>query len=163
MSVLYYYDTNTNNWLPVMAGTQGATGVQGTTGATGATGLSGIVYGNTEPPAPGASGYLWLDTDEPGVVGPTGATGLTGPTGATGIGSTGATGLTGATGPAGAGSNISVSDEGVQLTANVSSFNFVGNGVSATNTGSDVTVTISSGGGGASDARALGYSLVFGG
>jgi hypothetical protein len=36
MSVLYYYDTNTNNWLPVMAGTQGATGPIGATGATGA-------------------------------------------------------------------------------------------------------------------------------
>jgi len=38
MSVLKYYDTNTNSWLPVMAGTQGATGPIGATGLTGATG-----------------------------------------------------------------------------------------------------------------------------
>jgi len=129
--------------------------VGGGAGATGATGPAGIVYGNTEPPAPGASGYLWLDTDEPGLIGPTGATG---PIGATGLtGATGVAGPTGATGP-----SISVSEEGVQLTASATNLNFVGNSVSATNVGSNVTVTIE-GGGGASDARALGYSLVFGG
>lgn len=93
---------------------EGAVGPQG---ATGATGLAGIVYGSTAPPAPGASGYLWLDTGASGIAGPTGATGPAGvngatgstgpigatgpsggPTGATGATGLGATGLTGATG-----------------------------------------------------------------
>jgi hypothetical protein len=123
-------------------------GGNGATGATGATGLAGIVYGPTEPPAPGASGYLWLDTDEASQNGPTGATGPQG-----------ATGPTGATGVAGI---VSVSDDSVEITANVTNLNFAGNGVVATNVGSNVTVTIE-GGGGASDARAFGYSIVFGG
>jgi len=89
-------------------GPAGTIGVDGSTGSTGATGLAGIVYGPTEPPAPGASGYLWLDTDEPGLIGPTGATGPAGATGQIGAtgpagsigndGATGATGLQGATG-----------------------------------------------------------------
>jgi hypothetical protein len=44
--------------------------------------------------------------------------------------------------------NIAVSDEGTQITAAVSSFNFVGSGVSATAAGNAVTVTIAGGGGG---------------
>jgi hypothetical protein len=69
------------------AGTTGATGVQGATGeigATGATGLAGIVYGSSAPPPPGASGYLWLNTAEEGLIGPTGATGPQGATGPAG-------------------------------------------------------------------------------
>jgi len=49
-----------------------------------------------------------------------------------------------------ASANIAVSDEGSQITAAVSSFNFVGSGVTATAVGNDVTVTISGGGGGGS-------------
>lgn len=44
-------------------------------------------------------------------------------------------------------SQISVSDEGVVLTTSVGSFNFVGAGVTATNDGNAVTVTIPGGGG----------------
>jgi hypothetical protein len=57
-------------------------------------------------------------------------------------------GPTGPTGPAGTGTNISVSDEGTLLTAGVTSFDFVGSGVTATAAGTAVTVTISGGGGG---------------
>jgi hypothetical protein len=47
----------------------------------------------------------------------------------------------------GGGSAIAVSDEGTQLTAGVTSINFVGDGVTATNSGNAVTVTVNSGGG----------------
>jgi hypothetical protein len=73
--------------------------------------------------------------------GATGQNGVIGASGATGP--TGATGLTGATG---AGSTVSVLDEGVTITSNVTSLNFVGSGVTASNTANAVTVTISSGG-----------------
>lgn len=46
-----------------------------------------------------------------------------------------------------ASANIPVKDEGTTITSAVSSFNFVGSGVTATNVWNDVTVTISSGGG----------------
>ena len=49
----------------------------------------------------------------------------------------------------GGGSAIIVSDEGTALTSGVTSFNFVGSGVTTTNTGNDVTVTIPGGGGSA--------------
>ena len=42
------------------------------------------------------------------------------------------------------GANIVVKDEGVSKTANATSFNFVGAAVTATNSGTDVTVTLSS-------------------
>ena len=45
-----------------------------------------------------------------------------------------------------AAATISVSDEGTQITAAVSSFNFVGSGVTATAVGNAVTVTVSGGG-----------------
>jgi plastocyanin len=48
----------------------------------------------------------------------------------------------------GGGANIAVSDEGSSLTTGVTSFNFVGSGVTASTSGDDVTVTISGGGGG---------------
>lgn len=47
-----------------------------------------------------------------------------------------------------ASATIPVSDEGTQITSTVSSFNFVGSGVTATAVGNAVTVTISGGGGG---------------
>jgi hypothetical protein len=40
------------------------------------------------------------------------------------------------------GSNVEIRDEGITLTSAATSLNFVGNGVVASNTGSDVTVTI---------------------
>jgi hypothetical protein len=48
-----------------------------------------------------------------------------------------------------AGATIPISDEGTQVTAAVSSINFVGAGVTATAAGSAVTVSIAGGGGGA--------------
>lgn len=48
------------------------------------------------------------------------------------------------------GGAIAALDEGVSLTTAVTSFNFVGAGVTATNTGGAVTVTIAGGGGGGS-------------
>lgn len=45
----------------------------------------------------------------------------------------------------GGGSAISVDDEGVQITAGVTNFDFVGAGVTATAVGNDVTVTIPGG------------------
>lgn len=47
----------------------------------------------------------------------------------------------------GTGSAIVVKDEGTTLTSGATSFNFVGTNVTATNIGTDVTVTISGGGG----------------
>ena len=61
----------------------------------------------------------------------------------------------------GGGSAITVQDEGSNLTTTASLLNFVGAGVTTTNSGSNVTVTIPSGG--TSAAVAFGYSLVFGG
>jgi len=52
-------------------------------------------------------------------------------------------------GGGGGGSAITVSDEGTALTSGVTSFNFVGSGVTATNSGNAVTVTIPGGGGSA--------------
>jgi len=54
-------------------------------------------------------------------------------------------GATGPTGPTGTGTNISVSDEGTLLTSGVTSFNFVGTGVTATAATNAVTVTIPGG------------------
>ena len=47
------------------------------------------------------------------------------------------------------GSSIAVKDEGSDLTTAVSSFDFVGSGVTATTSGNDVTITIDGGGGSA--------------
>lgn len=44
------------------------------------------------------------------------------------------------------GGNITVQNDGSDLTTNVSSFNFTGSGVTATNSGNDVTVTVTGGG-----------------
>jgi hypothetical protein len=55
---------------------------------------------------------------------------------------------------------ITVQDEGSNLTTTASLLNFVGAGVTASNSGSNVTVTIPSG---SNNARTTGYALVFGG
>jgi hypothetical protein len=60
------------------------------------------------------------------------------------------------------GSALLVQDEGTNLVATANTLNFVGSGVTATNSGNVVTVTVP-GGSGTSNARAMGYSLVFGG
>jgi len=51
-------------------------------------------------------------------------------------------------------SAVEIQDEGVSLTTGVTSINFVGAGVTTTNSGDDVTVTIGGGGGGANDTMA---------
>ena len=51
-------------------------------------------------------------------------------------------------GPAGTGTSLTILDEGNTQTTNASSINFVGDAVTATNTGNAVTVTITGGGGG---------------
>lgn len=51
------------------------------------------------------------------------------------------------TGGGGGGSDITTSDEGSSLSTATTSFNFVGAGVTATNTGDDITVTIPGSGG----------------
>jgi hypothetical protein len=95
-------------------------------------------------------------TGATGAAGSVGATGLTGATGAQGDPG-GATGATGATGPAGAtGPSVSIYDEGTLLSTNALSLNFVGNGVVATDSGGDITVTITSTGGGGGTAGATG-------
>lgn len=58
-----------------------------------------------------------------------------------------------------AAATIPVSDEGTQITAAVSSFNFVGSGVTATAVGNAVTVTISGGGGGSGDTTITGVNV----
>jgi hypothetical protein len=58
---------------------------------------------------------------------------------------------------------ITIKDEGSNLTTSLASIDFVGTGVTATTSGNDVTVTISGGSGGVSNARVTGYNLVFGG
>jgi len=59
------------------------------------------------------------------------------------------------------GSALTIQDEGSNLTTTASLINFVGNGVVANNTGNSVTVTINNSG--TTAARAIGYSLIFGG
>jgi hypothetical protein len=104
---------------------------QGPTGATGPVGATGS-----------------------GSTGATGSQGATGPAGATGPsgGPTGATGATGPVGPSGGigatGPSIETQDEGTTLTATTTVLNFIGSGVTATNTGGIVTVNIPGGGGG---------------
>jgi hypothetical protein len=64
-------------------------------------------------------------------------------------------------GGGGGGSALTIQDEGSNLTTTASLINFVGNGIAATNVGNSVTVTVNTSG--ASSARAVGYSLIFGG
>ncbi len=98
------------------------------------------------------TGNSWTYTSDlsgaQGIQGPAGSTGLTGATGL--AGATGATGIgaTGATGPAGTSANISVLDEGNLVVGTVTSLNFVGAGITANATGSNVTVTVTATGSG---------------
>lgn len=72
-----------------------------------------------------------------------GATGATGPSGPAGP-----SGISGFSGFSGAGSFITVKDEGSTLTTNTTSLDFSGAGVTATNVGGAVTITIPGGGSG---------------
>jgi hypothetical protein len=55
--------------------------------------------------------------------------------------------LTSSAGSGGGGTDITIKDEGSDLTTTVASIDFVGDGVTATTSGNDVTVTINGGGG----------------
>jgi hypothetical protein len=81
---------------------------------------------------------------------PAGATGATGPTGSPG----GATGATGSTGVPGTSANIIVSYQENILTSAVSKINFVGNAVTASAVGSNVTVIVTGTGIGGGPANA---------
>ena len=60
------------------------------------------------------------------------------------------------------GANITISDEGTMLTNAVASINFVGNGVTATNSGNAVTVTVSGGSsGGINQATTIVLGMIF--
>lgn len=134
-------------------GIQGAQGATGPAGATGATGTAGTAGTNGAAGATGAAGRgisSILRTTGTGAAGTTDTYTITYSDTTTSTfqvvnganGATGATGPTGATGAAGTGTAVAVSDEGVALTTAVTSFNFVGAGVTASNVGSSVTVTI---------------------
>jgi hypothetical protein len=130
-------------------GVRGATGSTGPSGATGATGPAGSIANiqalypisfDTET-TPGttkiyinSTGYVTQILAGDGINVQSG----------TGIG----TGDITISATGGGAANIAVRDEGVSLTSSVTGLNFVGAGVTATATGSNVTVTIPGGGGG---------------
>jgi hypothetical protein len=60
---------------------------------------------------------------------------------------------------------VIVKDEGSNLTTSVASIDFVGSGVTATNTGNAVTVTVSGSGSGSGTTRAqaMTMGIIFGG
>ena len=123
-----------NAWVEVSA--------SGYPGATGATGPVSTVPGPQGPQGDrGATGAIGATG-----LGATGATGPQGPQGTPG-GATGATGPRGATGPAGSVASLSLQYQGNEITNTVTSLNFIG-GVIVTNTGTNVTVSITGGGGG---------------
>jgi len=117
-SRLYLWTGTTWQYVTDLSGAQG---IQGPAGATGAAGTAGTA---------GATG----------ATGTTGGVGATGTAGATGI--QGNAGPIGATGLSGTSANIVVYDEGNLIIGQVSSFNFVGMGITANSSGSNVTVTV---------------------
>ena len=105
-----------------------------------------ITIGSAVIGATGSSIVLPVGTTIAGG-GALGATGATGAQGATGvIGATGIAGATGLTGATGVGSNIAIYGNGELKTSEVSTLNFVGNGVSTTAVGNVVQVNITGGG-----------------
>ena len=144
--------TGAASTVPGPTGPQGLS-ITGPTGEQGPTGAASTVPGPTGPQGLSITG----PTGSQGPTGPqglsiTGPTGSQGPTGPQGLsitgptGSQGPTGAQGPTGPAGGGgSAITVKDEGTTLTTNVTSFDFVGTGVTATAVGDAVTVNVSAG------------------
>lgn len=110
------------------------TSLIGPTGATGSAGADGntILYGTGAPSnALGVDGNFYIATDTSTLYGPK----------ASGIWPAG-TSLVGPAGAPGSGNNIAVLDDGVSITSQAISFDFVGGGVTATQTGGAVTVTI---------------------
>jgi alpha-tubulin suppressor-like RCC1 family protein len=84
------------------------------------------------------NGVVWTP-----ITGAVGISGFSGTSGYSGYsGTSGYSGINGISGFSGTGSAISASDEGNLLTNTVSSFNFVGTNVVATNVGGAVTLTI---------------------
>jgi alpha-tubulin suppressor-like RCC1 family protein len=116
----------------------GATGVSGFSGNSGATGTSGFSGQNGTIGSDGATGATGISgfSGTSGFSGFSGISGYSGDTGATGSGTSGFSGYSGTQ------SNIAVSDQGSLLTSSVSSFNFVGDLVTATTVGGAVTVTV---------------------
>jgi alpha-tubulin suppressor-like RCC1 family protein len=115
--------------------TVGATGISGFSGNSGATGTSGFSGQNGIIGVDGATGISGFSGTS-GFSGFSGISGYSGVSGATGSGTSGFSGYSG-TKP-----DVVVSDQGSLLTNAVSSFNFVGDLVTATTVGGVVTVTI---------------------
>jgi alpha-tubulin suppressor-like RCC1 family protein len=115
--------------------TVGATGISGFSGNSGATGTSGFSGQNGIIGTDGATGISGFSGTS-GFSGFSGISGYSGVSGATGSGTSGFSGYSG-TKP-----DVVVSDQGSLLTNAVSSFNFVGDLVTATTVGGVVTVTI---------------------
>jgi hypothetical protein len=144
-------------------GSQGPAGPEGATGAVGPQGPEGAT-GSVGPQGPeGATGAV-------GPQGPEGATGSTGPQGAEGAtgatgpqgpeGATGSTGPTGPQGPVGTGQfGVTALDEGILLGTGVF-FNFVGDNVEASISGSMVRVFVTGSIGG-SDPPVTGTVVVY--
>ena len=122
---IFVDDGNSQQWVELGGGTQGATGLTGNIGApgspggaTGATGIQGNVGPAGDPGgATGATGLTGIPGSPGGATGATGVTGNIGTTGATGpqgirgaTGATGVIGTTGATGSTGPEFLIQVSD-----------------------------------------------------
>ena len=116
----------------------GATGVSGFSGNSGATGTSGFSGQNGTIGSDGATGATGISgfSGTSGFSGFSGISGYSGDTGATGSGTSGFSGYSGTQ------SNIAVSDQGSLLTSSVSSFNFVGDLVTATTVGGAGAVTV---------------------
>ena len=146
-------------------GNVGPTGIQGNVGSTGATGIGTAgatgLQGATGPAGAGGGGSANIIVQDEGstltsalysinFVGSAVTATTSGSNVTVTVSGTGATGIQGATGPAGSGgggsANIIVQDEGSTLTSALSSINFVGTAVTATTSGSNVTVTITGSG-----------------
>lgn len=112
---------------------EGTQGIQGTEGIQGIQGLDGI-QGLTGEGIQGIQGTE-------GTQGTNGAQGIEGSQGIQGTAIQGIQGIQGPTAAAG-GTDITVYDEGVSITAAASSFNFVGSAIQATNVGNAVTVAV---------------------
>ena len=120
------------------SGPGGSTGPTGASGPAGSTGPSGPA-GPTGPSGPGGSTGPTGASGPAGPTGPSGPGGSTGPTGASGP--AGPTGPSGPAGPSGA-AVITGSYDGTILTTTISSIDWTGGGVVASNSGNDLTIYI---------------------
>ncbi len=107
-------------------------------------GMTGMIFVGPNVTVTGSDGKVTVTipggTGTSGTSGTSGGEGPTGPSGTSGT--SGTSGATGPTGPSGEGNLISVQDEGLTITSGVTGINFVGPGVTATNVGDLVTVSI---------------------